>query len=181
MNKADPTKLGYVGKLQRDSNAWFTPPKYIELVREVLGEIDLDPFTCGEANAVVKAKRIFTEERNAFDNSWGDDFCYYQTVFMNPPYGRGILDRAVDKFLEEWNNRNVYEAIVLVNNATETEWFHKLVNTCCALCFVRGRISFYNLDGKAVSGNTRGQVFMYFCRLDGSRFRKTFSKIGFVC
>ena len=47
--------------LQSISNDWYTPDKYIESVREVLGDIDLDPASCEEANEVVKAKVFYDE------------------------------------------------------------------------------------------------------------------------
>lgn len=43
------------------SAEWFTPPRYIEAVREVLGAIDLDPASSLAANRIVQAKRYFTE------------------------------------------------------------------------------------------------------------------------
>ena len=45
--------LAYTGSkpgTKRDSNAWFTPAKYIDSVRAVLGTIELDPFSSIEAN-----------------------------------------------------------------------------------------------------------------------------------
>jgi hypothetical protein len=40
-------------------NEWFTPEKYIELARSVLGEIDLDPASCEAAQKTVRAKKWF--------------------------------------------------------------------------------------------------------------------------
>jgi hypothetical protein len=35
-------------------------------VREVLGEIDLDPASCADANKIVRAKQFFTQEDNGY-------------------------------------------------------------------------------------------------------------------
>jgi len=43
---------------------WYTPLDYINAVREVMGDIDLDPASCIEANTIVKAKKYFTKEEN---------------------------------------------------------------------------------------------------------------------
>jgi ParB family chromosome partitioning protein len=181
MNKADANQLGYVGKVpgSRDSNAWFTPPKYVKMVTEVLGGIDLDPFSCAEANKVVKAKRIFTERDSAFEGYWAEDFLSPVSVFMNPPYGRGIMEKAIEKFRSAYRQGDITEAVVLVNGSTETKWFQAMVVDCSAMCLVAGRISFYNTDGKAVSGNTKGQVFFYFGN-GVAKFKDVFSPEGVV-
>jgi phage N-6-adenine-methyltransferase len=173
-NKAAAHRLGYVGKLAgRDSDSWFTPTAYLERVREALGGIDLDPFSSPEANREVGAKKFFTLQHSAFNHKWSA-----KRVFMNPPYGRGIATRAVARFLNQLASEK-FEAIVLVNNATETKWFQSLLREASAVCFPDHRIAFYNTDGKAVSGNTRGQAFLYF----GTRresFITVFSSIGGV-
>lgn len=43
---------------------WYTPAKYIEAAREVLGSIDLDPASNDFANETVKASVYYTEERD---------------------------------------------------------------------------------------------------------------------
>jgi len=85
---------------------------------------------------------------------------------MNPPYSRGVIDLAINRFLTEWSQRNFKEAIVLVNNATETQWFQRLMMECSAICFTDHRIAFVSPDNKQESGNTRGQAFFLF----GNRF-----------
>src|SRR6266496_5442474 len=52
---------------RRGANAddeWYTPPEIIELVRTVLGEIDLDPASCIEAQRTVMAKRFYTKHND---------------------------------------------------------------------------------------------------------------------
>lgn len=184
LSKANKNKLAYIGakpgaktKAKRDSDSWFTPPQYLDSVRAVMEEIDLDPFTSEKANEIVSAQNIFTLEHSAFENDWKvqDNV----RVFMNPPYSAGMCSRSVNRFVEQYESNRFVEGIVLVNNATDTRWFSALVNSCTAICFTNHRISFWNADRKNVSGNTRGQAFFYY----GSKlvkFRKIFEKHGFV-
>lgn len=176
-SSADPKKLGYVGSTpgSRDSNAWFTPSKYIESVRVGLGgEITLDPFSSKEANQVVKAKKFYTEEDDAFIQSWETN-----TVFMNPPYSGKLCSEAVSKFIDEYEKKSFSSGIFLVNNATETKWFQRAFGAASAVCFTNHRISFWNADGKAMSGNTRGQAFFYFGK-DTKKFMEEFKQHGSV-
>lgn len=176
LNKADANRLGYVGKCSgRDSDSWFTPAIYVEAVRMVLGRIDLDPFSSDAANLTVGAATHYTEQDDAFKRSW-----LAHTVFMNPPFGRPFR-RAVEKFVEEYRRGSFQAGIVLVNNCTETRAFQLLLNVSRAVCFTDHRISFANVDGKSVSGNTRGQAFLYVSRKPGAAsFRQVFGQFGKV-
>jgi hypothetical protein len=174
--KTNPKHLSYVGKLPgiRNSNLWYTPLVYVELVKSVIGQIDLDPYSSLEANKIIGAKRYFSETLPAENEIWKAN-----SVFMNPPYSSKEIKIAVAKFLEEYEKKSFKQAIVLVNNATETKWFQSLAGKCTSLCFTNHRISFWNSDGKFISGNTRGQVFLYFGK-STSLFKKTFKSIGII-
>ncbi len=177
VSTADPCQLGYIGAspvTERDSNDWHTPAKYIELVRAVMGRIDLDPFSSVIANQTVKATQFFTIEDDAVNRAapWATGSI---KLFCNPPYGRGVIDVAVDRFLRELEG--LQEAIMLVNNATETQWFQALLRECQAICFTDHRISFVSPDNKQESGNTRGQTFFYFGN-NPDRFVEVFAAIG---
>jgi len=180
--KANVNNLAYIGSKPgrndsvRDSDAWFTPKKYTEMVREVLGIIDLDPFSSAAGNTYVQANRYINAEQDAFKICW---FESRGSVFMNPPYGRGLINRAITLFINHLQDFKITEAIILVNNATETQWFQAALKESTAICLPNSRIAFENNDGKNVSGNTRGQVFLYFGD-NKSRFREVFNNIG-VC
>lgn len=60
----------------------YTPADVVEAAREVLGGIDLDPASCAEANATVRATRYFTRADDGLDRAWGGG-----RVFLNPPGG----------------------------------------------------------------------------------------------
>lgn len=176
LNSADPRRLAYVGSQNghtvkptemtaltsprlRDSDAWFTPKALLQDVRLALGgSIDFDPFSSASANERVLADRYYTIEDNALVKPWPE----VDTVFMNPPYSRGLVDQAAATFLRHYEARAFRRGIVLVNNATETKWFQALLEASRRVCIFAGRINFENVDGKAVSGNTRGQALLYF-------------------
>lgn len=178
--KADREKLAYIGAKpgapSRDSDSWYTPSFYTELAREVMGGIDLDPFSSEEANKFVKATRYFDTTSNAFKQQW---FESNGTVFMNPPYGRTLINPSINIFIDNWLNDSISQAVVLVNNATETKWFQLLLRNAAAICLASKRISFTAIDGKSVSGNTRGQVFLYFGP-NVNRFKTKFKDVGVV-
>lgn len=59
----------------------YTPREVVEAARATLGAIDLDPASCAEANATIRAAKIFTREDNGFTRPW------HGRVFLNPPGG----------------------------------------------------------------------------------------------
>jgi len=178
-NKANVNKLAYVGspvtkkKTGRDSDSWYTPKEYIESARVVLGTIGLDPFSSEIANEVIKAIKFHSEDDSSLGVEWKTN-----TVWMNPPYGP-LCGSAIDKFIEQFTKNNFSEGIVLVNNATDTKWFKRLSEHASAWCFTDHRIQFYSCDGKSISGNTRGQVFIYFGN-NVPKFKQEFRQHGLI-
>lgn len=159
--QADSRQLAYAhgGKSKPDKNHWVTPTPYIEAARTVMDRIDFDPFSSEEANEFVRANFFFTEDDDAFTTPWPPGA---KTIWMNPPYGRGNVAKAVEAFLRHLPRCE--QAIVLVNNATEVAWFNDLADACTAFVWTRGRIQFHSPEStdKAVSSNTRGQFFFYY-------------------
>lgn len=64
-----------------ESAEHFTPPDIVERARRVMGGIDLDPASCAEANAWIRAERFFTRQDDGFTRAWQG------RVFCNPPGG----------------------------------------------------------------------------------------------
>lgn len=151
-------------------NEWYTPEKYINLAREVLGEIDIDPASCEFANETVNARLFYSEEDDGLTKPWRG------RVWMNPPYSADLIARFAEKFVREYRNGNITEGIVLVNNATETGWFSELAGAASAVCFPRGRIR-YNSQTRESLAPLQGQAFLYFGG-GRERFLQVFSEIG---
>ena len=56
------TLIGLGGLKSSESVEWYTPKKYIEAARIVMGNIDLDPASSKMANEIVKAPAYFTRD-----------------------------------------------------------------------------------------------------------------------
>lgn len=132
-------------------NEWYTPPQYIESARKVMGSIDLDPASSECANEIVKAKKYFDEGVDGLFQVWKGN------IWMNPPYAQPLIFDFILKLETE-----VYsQAIVLVNNATETKWGQKLLELSNAVCFHTSRIRFVSPDGDLGDAPLQGQMIAY--------------------
>jgi hypothetical protein len=140
---------------------WYTPARYIEAVRQVLGYIDLDSASCALANETVQATRYFDLEIDGLEQDWPGK------VFLNPPYGKTSDGRSrqqiwSEKLLQQYEAGITKAAILLVNAATGDLWFQNLWNRLpCGspICFTR-RIKFYTVNGRPKQP-THGNAFIY--------------------
>lgn len=152
-------------------NEWYTPPEYIDYAREVLGEIDLDPASCAQANEVVRAGTFYTQADDGLSRQW------FGRVWMNPPYSRDLMPAFCEKLAESYESGAVEQAILLSHNNTDTAWFHRLGDSCTAICFPKRRIKFYR--DNEIAAPTNGQAFFYFGP-NADRFISVFGAIGLV-
>ncbi len=137
-----------------------------------MGGIDLDPASSAAANEVVKADKYLSVAENGLDADW------HGRVWMNPPYAMPLIEQFAAKLAAEVSASRVKQAIVLVNNATDTAWFADLASASSAVCFPRGRIRFWNPSGDK-GAPLQGQAMLYVGhRVD--RFVKEYKQYGTV-
>jgi hypothetical protein len=132
---------------------WYTPKPWIERVCAAMGGIDLDPASCESAQCVIQATQVFTKEQDGLAQPW------HGNVFLNPPYTRGVIDQFVTKLIAE--RANYRQAIVLVDNRSDTDWFHRLCGIATAVAFPKGHIGFYSDNPHARAPGVWGSVFLY--------------------
>lgn len=160
-------KQKWTALLESDSPDWWTPKKYIDAARKVMGGIDLDPASCVEANKTVQAKQFYDEKTNGLDKIWKG------RIFLNPPYSQ-IGPEFIEKFIHDFES-TFNEGIILVNSrATDADWFQPLFEGI--ICFTDHRIDF-DSPGEKKTSSTHGSCFIYFGP-NQKKFADIFSEFG---
>ncbi len=151
---------------------WYTPPVYLEAARAVLGKLDLDPASSQTAQRSVRATQFYSLADDGLSKRWKG------SVWLNPPYTGGIVDKFVEKLCEHFLCGDVKAAILLTNNATETAWYQPAAQVAACVCFPKGRIRFIDEHGEPGGAPLQGQSFLYFGR-EKAKFCGEFSEFGF--
>jgi len=138
-------------------NEWYTPARYVDAAREVMGGIDLDPASCQEANQEVQAAHYYTMQENGLDQPW------YGRVWLNPPYNPTDGPRFPQpawsrKLRREYQIGNVDQAVLLVSAAINKKWLHELFDY--PVCLMLERIKFVR-PGKAPEELRYGNIVIY--------------------
>lgn len=156
------------------SNEWYTPSRYIEAARRVMGGIDLDPASCELANRTVKATRYYTQEENGLAQQWKAE-----SVWLNPPYGlmhsltygtrfkgggalpneHSLQTMFVNKAISEYQLGNVKQVILLITANTTVRWFQPLWNY--PMCTPYPKIGFLVPGLSEAQRQVFGNVFVY--------------------
>jgi ParB family chromosome partitioning protein len=132
---------------------WYTPSKYIESARVVMGSIDLDPASCEAAQTLVRAGKYYTKEDNGLVQQWSGN------VWINPPYSGQKIKLFIEKL--EKDISNIPQFVSLTNNATETTWGQKLIGLSNAICFSASRVKFLDEQLRPVGAPLQGQMICY--------------------
>jgi len=164
------------------SQDWYTPPYIIEMVRDVLGWIDLDPASDKVPQEWIRANRIFTKtdrwKGDGLTESWRAI-----TVFLNPPYGKSVDGQSNQALWSglmqaEYQLENFEQGILLINSTHGYNWYENIW-TRYPCCLARERIRFIKPDGTVGGQAKRGQTFVYF-GTNATRFIEVFSELGRV-
>lgn len=113
------TKAQQKGMHSSKSYEWYTPPDLLKEIAAFLGDY-YDP--CPEYRG-----------RDQINNGLAP--IWQGSVYVNPPYGRGV-----EKWIRKFTLDPVDEIILLVPARTETAWFAPLYDH--TICFIRGRLKF---------------------------------------
>lgn len=108
---------------------------------------DLDPAAPMERKRPwPTAKNHFTIEDDGLSKEW------FGRVWLNPPY-RGKIEEWMGKMADHGNG------VALVFAKTETRWFFDTVwEKASAVLFIKGRINFFSVTGRPVSGSTSART-----------------------
>jgi len=111
-----------------NTDLWSTPQDFYDMVNDQF-RFDLDVCATHE-NA--KCERYFTKEDDGLKQEWKG------TVWMNPPYGRGIGDWMKKAYESSKKGATV---VCLVPARTDTKWWHDYAIKG-DVKFIKGRLKF---------------------------------------
>ncbi len=164
-------------KHSSDTNEWYTPAYIIEMVREVMGSIDLDPASCPLAQETVKAKEAIYED--SLNKTWVGS-----NVYLNPPGGKiGNKSQAVafwEKLIRSRFDQAIFMGFSLEILATSQQSGVQPAGEFM-LCVPSKRIKFISPTGEK-SAPSHANVIIYIPRNrdESLRFINVFEKIGTI-
>lgn len=127
--------------LENGKEEWLTPPEIIK----ALGSFDLDP--CAPIKRPWEtAHRHFTIEDNGLIRPWEG------RVWCNPPYGP-----KTGEWMARCSGHKNVTALIFARTETR-QFFDYIWPKATAVCFIKGRLSFYHVTGK--KGGTAGAPSM---------------------
>lgn len=132
---------------------WYTPREIIQRVKLVLGEIDLDPASCFEANQLVGAAKFFTKEQDGLSRAWAGK------VWMNHPFSREHNADWINKLCTEFVRGNVTEACCISFASTSESWFRPLLYR--PQCFLTTRTRYTSPGEVKRPAPPKGSVVTY--------------------
>jgi hypothetical protein len=132
---------------------YYTPIEIVNAAREVMGSIDLDPFSSEEANRKIKAAVYFSKEIDGLSK------CWFGSVWMNHPFSRKMNNKCIVRLMEEYFHQNINQACCITFAATSEKWFNPLMDF--PQCFLSPRTNYYLPDGTKKRGVTKGSVVTY--------------------
>lgn len=143
---------------------WRTPPDLFLQLNRVF-QLDYDAFADHE-NALC---RTYSTVDGTFRRPIADpSFRYDQIdsldglrqdwdrrrVWMNPPYGRGILAECMAKAASERDSATLIVALIPAN--TDTGWWHEYVKPYAQVHYLRGRVQFIDPETGNPGGSPPG-------------------------
>ena len=153
-------------------NEWYTPAPYLGAARQTIGGIDTDPASSEIANRTVGATTFFSKDQDGLAQPW------HGRVWLNPPYSQPTIRLFCEAAVGKFQSGEIEQAVVLVNNGTETKWGKTLLDAATAVCFPTGRIRFLDPDGNP-GAPLQGQMIVYLGACP-QRFREAFADFGTI-
>ena len=136
----------------------YTKEYVVKPFRDLVDGFDLDPFSCDRANQIIQALTFWTKADDAFSKDWST----YRNKWINPPYSKGLIERAVAMTI---GYSHIGNSFLLTNSNTSSDWYLEAQKRCTCYLTFNHRLEFTNPknDGKKKkSGNDASQTLFYF-------------------
>jgi hypothetical protein len=151
---------------------WYTPPRIVAAVKEVLGENILDP--CAPEDTVMRQfPRVFTRTDDGLAQPWRGAF------YCNPPSGRGQPKAFWDKACREIRVERAPHGMFMCYNIEQVRTLGALV---FPICIPYKRLQFSKPDGTPGEVPRHSNAIIYMPGIIDRRtsFADAFRSIGQV-
>ena len=159
-------------KVNTKSVHWCTPPKYVQPITEFFGNIDLDP--CSNDESIIGASVEWK------DNGLTNDWSKYETIFVNPPYGKQTNKTSIYDWLKKCHETDA-EIIALIPVATNTKHWKEFIFTSNVICFLADTRLKFLIDGNINNKGASMACCLVYWGNDNRGFIETFSEYGTCC
>ena len=173
--KASSTKpVNNAQRINQDSGKveYYTPQRIVDAARMVMGSIDLDPASSPQANATVRARRIYTLEDDGLSL-----LPWKGRIFMNHPFGRKNNPKWINRLVWEYYCGDVMEACCITYASTSERWFQPLFDF--PQCYLSPRTNYLLPNGTVKKDVPKGSVVTYM-GTNILEFLKQFKPLGRV-
>jgi len=125
-----------------ETDEWYTPPQVVDAAREAMGNIDLDPASCEEANKTVRATKYYDVAEDGLTLPWEG------RIWCNPPFSEAA--KWADRFLTHIENGSISTACFL-GPMSSSNWVMRGWEQAAGVCLLpAGRTGWY---GPSSRGN----------------------------
>lgn len=125
---------GYMPPAVRDD--WCTPKWLFRLIDTRWGPFDVDVAATTENHRCAAFIGPDTDALVSLD-------LWHGCCFMNPPYGRGLLEWVDVVLSVTGENGGARRVVGLLPARTDTRWWHSGVRVASEVCFLEGRVKFH--------------------------------------
>jgi hypothetical protein len=157
---------------------WNTPPKYAGIINKFFNnDIKLDP--CSNKQSIINATFKFClQDKDGLKEKWD-----YDTIFVNPPYGRNNKTSIKDWIFKCADTKEKYnnEIIALIPVATNTIYWKKYIwNNATAICFLYDTRLKFMINGNVDNKGAPMACCMVYWGNEYKKFYDVFKEFGAV-
>ena len=137
-------------------NSWRTDPCIFKALDNEF-HFTLDASASKENH---KCDNFLTKEDDALIVDWSEHTYGNNSVFINPPYGRGFIKKFMKKCIEQAEKG--LTSVMLVPATLDAQWL-PIDDISEIRIITGGRLSFFHpVTNKKINGNTKGTMFVIF-------------------
>jgi hypothetical protein len=161
------------------SQHWCTPRKYTEAVKDLFGNVELDP--CSNEFSTVNANVEYSLPQNdGLLKDWN-----FRTIYANPPYGadriRGTTIKSWLKKCSEAHKKYNSEVLALIPVATNTaHWKFYVFGEAASICFLYDTRLKFVINGNDSNKGAPMACCMVYWGSDVLKFNSVFQRFGAV-